>query len=154
MNTETTKALRKEVYAGLDNKLAKKAPEKSDFRLDYMRGAYGMHTEHGVDPFLGRAPHILIASAPKTVPLGHEDCLIALTTFELLPQTMGVGTVWLGLLTWCLTDFFPELATKLGVPEDHEIGYCMAFGRPAVQYHRTVQRGPAEMNLVESFQEN
>jgi hypothetical protein len=55
------------------------------------------------------------------------------------------------MLTWALTEFFPDLAGRLGVPKAHTIGYCMAFGRPAVRYHRTVQRGPAKLNLVESF---
>jgi len=28
-----------------------------------------------------------------------------------------------------------------GIPENHIVGYAMAFGEPAVEYHRTVQRG-------------
>lgn len=68
-----------------------------------------------------------------------------------MAHSMGLGTVWLGLLKWALNGYFPELATKLGIPEDHEIGYCMAIGEPAVQYHRTVQRTPKGFNLVDSF---
>jgi superfamily II helicase len=64
---------------------------------------------------------------------------------------MGIGTLWDGMLTWALTEFFPDLTGRLGVPKAHTIGYCMVFGRPAVRYHRTVQRGPAKVNLVEAF---
>jgi hypothetical protein len=42
----------------------------------------------------------------------------------------------------------PGLAARLGIPEDHSIGYAMIFGEPAVEYHRTVQRGPASVNVV------
>ena len=42
----------------------------------------------------------------------------------------------------------PELAARLGIPENHILGYAMAFGEPAVEYHRTVQRGPALVNAV------
>lgn len=152
MSMNATEALGKEIYTKLEKVLVELDPEKDDFQHGYMRMAFNAYSEQDVDVILRGAPHILIASAPKTVPTPKEDCIIALNNFDLLAQSMGVGTLWNGLLTWCFTDFFPDLATKLGVPEDHEIGYCMAFGRPVMQYHRTVQRVPAKMNLVESFQ--
>ncbi|NDV28103.1 nitroreductase family protein [Desulfovibrio sp. JC010] len=144
---EATEELRKEIYTKLDAMLAKGGYDEKDLRYIYMNMANKAFKEHDMDIILRGAPHILIASAPKTVPLPKEDCIIALTTFDLLAQTMGVGTLWDGMLKWCVNDFFPELAAKLGVPEDHEIGYTMVFGRPAVQYHRTVQRTP-KINLV------
>ncbi|MFA7164819.1 MAG: nitroreductase family protein [Desulfoplanes sp.] len=153
MTSDATDAVRTEIYAKLGPMLDELAPEEGGLAHKYMRMAYGAYSKHGVDVIMRGAPHILIASAPKTVPQPKEDCIIALTTFDLLAQTMGVGSLWDGMLTWCLTDFFPELAAKLGVPEDHAIGYCMVFGLPAVSYHRTVQRVPPGMNLVESLSE-
>lgn len=152
MNIDTTEALGREIYTRLEKMLAELDPKEDDFLHGYMRTAFGAYKEQGMDVVLRGAPHILIASAPKTTPAPKEDCLIALTTLDLLAQSMGVGTLWNGFLQMCVAYFFPDLATKLGVPENHEIGYCMVFGRPAVQYHRTVQRTPSEMNLVESFQ--
>ena len=151
MTREITETLGKEIYARLDKMLPELDPEKDGLPQKYMRMAYGAYNEHGMDVILRSAPHVLIASAPKTIPLPREDSIIALTTFDLLTQTMGIGTLWDGMLKWCLADFFPDLAVRLGVPEDHTIGYTMVFGRPAVHYHRTVQRTPVEMNLVESF---
>jgi hypothetical protein len=43
---------------------------------------------------------------------------------------------------------YPGLGTRLGIPEDHIVGYAMVFGEPEVEYHRTVQRGPARINVV------
>ena len=45
---------------------------------------------------------------------------------------MGLGTVWDGLARWAFTDLMPEFSGKLGIPEDHTLGYVMDFGRPAV----------------------
>ena len=33
-------------------------------------------------------------------------------------------------------------------PDDHMLNYAMVFGEPAVEYHRTVQRGAARVNVV------
>ncbi len=148
---EATEELRKEIYAKVGKLLENCDYDKDDLRFQYMNMAYKAYTNHNVDVILRGAPHILIASAPKTIPLPKEDCIIALSTFDLFAQTMGVGTLWNGMLKWCVDDFFPELATRLGVPEDHEIGYCMVFGSPAVQYKRTVQRKPGALNFVNSF---
>jgi len=152
MSREVTEAFATDVYKSLGRFLAEN-PEKENepISLVYMRMAYGAYSEKGIDILFRRAPHFLIASAPKTVPVPREDCVIALTNFELLAQSSGVGAFWNGMMTWCLTKFLPELAHKINVPDDHEIGYCMSFGLPAVQYQRTVQRGPAAMNLLESY---
>ncbi|NTU94239.1 MAG: nitroreductase [Chlorobiaceae bacterium] len=96
-----------------------------------------------VDLIFRNAPHLLIATAPKETACPREDCLIALSYFELLAQSNGVGTVWNGIVKWALDEMLPELKTKLGIPQDHVFGYAMTFGVPAVRYARTVQHTPA-----------
>ena len=93
------------------------------------------------------APHLLVASAPKAAPCPLQDTLIALTTFQLLAHARGVGTVWDGMFMMAL-GVCPELASQLQIPDDHLVGFAMAFGEPAVEYHRTVQRGPARVHAV------
>ena len=68
------------------------------------------------------------------------DCHIALSYFELLVNSHGIGTVWNGIARAILTAVLPEFAVRLGIPEDHQIVCVMSFGKPAVKYHRTVQR--------------
>ena len=104
--------------------------------------------EERIDFIFRGAPHFIIASAPKDIPTPSEDCVIALTTFELYAQTLGVGTVWDGLAKWLISELLPEFKTRLGIPEDHVIGYAMAFGKPAVNYTRTAQHEPAGINFV------
>lgn len=95
------------------------------------------------DLIFRNAPHLLIASAPKTVACPKEDALIALSYFELLAQTNGIGTVWNGIVKWAIDEMLPEFKEKLGIPEDHQFGYAMTFGMPAVRYPRTVQHASA-----------
>ena len=104
--------------------------------------------EKGTDFIFRGAPHFIIASAPKNVVTPVEDCLIALTTFELYAQTLGVGTVWDGLAKFVISEMLPEYKSQLGIPEDHVIGYAMAFGKPAVCYSRTTQHEPAGVHFV------
>lgn len=104
--------------------------------------------EEKVDFLFRGAPHLVIASAPAGVATPEQDCLIALSYFELYATSLGVGTVWDGLAKGAINDLMPEYKARLGIPEDHLIGYAMAFGRPAVHYARTVQHGPALVHYV------
>jgi nitroreductase len=114
-------------------------PEGLGFFAEFVR----LWEEKGYDTLFRGAPHLLVASAPQQVVSPLQDCLIALSYFELYAQANGVGTVWDGLAKWAINDLVPETRQRLGIPDDHQIGYAMAFGRPAVRYARTVQHGPA-----------
>ena len=119
-------------------------PAGMEFFSTYVR----QWEEDGTDFIFRGAPHFIVVSAPREIPTPVEDCLIALTTFELYAQTLGVGTVWDGLAKYVINDLLPEFKTRLGIPEDHLFGYAMAFGKPAVQYSRTTQHEPAGVHLV------
>jgi nitroreductase len=99
--------------------------------------------KHRVDLIFRDAPHLLIASAPKSVSSPKEDCMIALASFELYAQACGVGTLWNGLAAWAIDELLPDIGWSIGIPEDHLFGYAMLFGKPAVHYARTVQHGSA-----------
>lgn len=101
----------------------------------------------GHDIIFRNTPHLLIASAPKTVASPEVDCTIALSTFEMLANANGLGTLWVGFLHY-LFGVLPELRQHLQIPEDHVIGYFMAFGHPAVRYYRAVQRTPHEVITI------
>jgi nitroreductase/NAD-dependent dihydropyrimidine dehydrogenase PreA subunit len=138
--------LRGEVMAGLGRMVREeKLPEGMEFFADFVR----LWEEKGVDTLFRGAPHLLIASAPRQSASPVPDCLIALSYFELFAQSLGVGTVWNGLSKWAINDLLPETRKRLGIPEEHVVGYVMSFGRPALRFHRTVQRGPANINRVE-----
>jgi nitroreductase/NAD-dependent dihydropyrimidine dehydrogenase PreA subunit len=137
--------LRDEVMGGLGRLIRGEGlPPGMEFFADFVR----VWEEKGMDILFRGAPHLLIASAPRQGASPVPDCLIALSYFELFAQNQGVGTVWNGLTKWAINDILPETRQRLGIPEDHSIGYAMSFGRPALRFHRTVQHGPAAVNRV------
>jgi nitroreductase/NAD-dependent dihydropyrimidine dehydrogenase PreA subunit len=116
--------------------------------LGFFAGFVKLWQEKEIDTLFKGAPHLIITSAPKDCPCPEQDCIIALSYFELFAHSLGLGTVWDGLAKRAIVDLMPDLAAKLGVPADHHLGYVMAFGKPAVEYHRTVPLRPAAINRV------
>ncbi|MCA1764687.1 MAG: nitroreductase family protein [Desulfobulbaceae bacterium] len=115
--------------------------------VQYLGTALKVWREEGRDVIFRGAPHLLLTSAPRDAPCPVQDSHIALTTFQLMAEARGVGTVWDGMFMMVLA-VCPELTGRLNIPESHQLGYAMAFGEPAVTYRRTVQRGPAVVNVV------
>jgi nitroreductase/NAD-dependent dihydropyrimidine dehydrogenase PreA subunit len=143
---EKMATIRGEVMVGIAQLASDGAlPEGMEFFADFAR----LWEEKQVDTLFRGAPHLLVASAPLGCVSPVPDCMIALSYFELFAQSMGVGTVWNGLAKWAINDLLPRTRQRLGIPDDHVIGYVMSFGRPALRYRRTVQRGPANIHRVE-----
>lgn len=137
--------LREEAFVGLENLIKEeKLPEGMEMFVDIMEE----WKTSGNDILFRGAPHLLIVSALEESASPLHDSIIALTTFELYAQAMGVGTIWNGLATLTITELVPALKKRLGIPEDHRIGYVMGFGYPAIQYERTVDRGKPRVNRV------
>ena len=44
-----------------------------------------------------------------------------------MAQARGIGTLWCGLLYWCLRDVLPDFLPRLGIPDTHQLGYAMLF---------------------------
>lgn len=140
------KSLREEIMVQLESlKDDGKLPE--GFVGQYIGGAVKAWKDKGVDIIFRGAPHLLVTSTPKDAPCPIQDPIIALTTFQLMAHARGVGTVWDGMFMMALS-LLPALTARLGIPGNHVVGYAMAFGEPAVEYQRTVQRGPAHVNVV------
>ena len=135
--------LRDEVMSGLARLVRENAlPDRLAFFADFVR----VWEERRQDIIFRNAPHLVIATAPQQVATPQQDCLIALTYFELYAQANGVGTVWDGLAKWAINDLLPEFRSRLGIPGDHVFGFAMVFGWPAHSYTRTVQHSPVLIN--------
>lgn len=137
--------LRDEVMAGLI-RLDKEGalPASRSYYASFIR----IWEKRQVDLIFRDAPHLLIASAPKSVSTSKEDCMIALASFELYAQASGVGTLWNGIASWAIDEMLPNIRQNLGIPDEHLFGYAMLFGKPAVHYARTVQHRPALIHRV------
>jgi nitroreductase len=133
------------VYGGL-----KKASEEGKIRpaLAMFDSFQNMWHEKGIDVLFRDAPHLIVASAPSKNSNGEVDGTIALSYLELMANTMGIGTLWNGLLKMVVTDIVPELKMQLGIPEDHTIGYMMVFGYPGIKYSRAIQSEGLNLNKI------
>lgn len=137
--------LREEALAGLERLIReKKLPEGMEMFEDVIQA----WKSSGRDILFRGAPHLLIVSAFKECASPLHDCIIALSTFELYAASRGIGTLWNGLATLTITELVPSLQKRLGIPDDHRIGYVMGFGYPAIQYERTINRGMPLVNRV------
>ena len=139
-------ALRQEVIDRLA-RLKESGGLPAGFVGQYLGGAVKAWSEERRDIIFRGAPHLLVTSSPKDAHCPAQDTLIALTTFQMMAHAHGLGTVWDGLFMLTLS-LCPDLTARLGIPESHLVGYAMAFGKPAVNYQRMVQRGPALVNVV------
>lgn len=133
---------RQDAYRGLAEMIERRQlPEDKAFFAGFVR----VWQEKGVDVLFRGAPHLVVTSAPKGGPSPVPDCMIALSYFELFAQSLGIGTVWNGLVKWTINDLVPALKSRLHIPDDHVVGYAMAFGKPAVHYQRTIDKGAAKI---------
>ncbi len=142
---EKTSRFRDEVMNRLVQLLEEGAlPESKAYYARFVK----VWQKHKIDLVFRDAPHLLVATAPKSLSTPREDCVIALATFELYAQACGIGTLWNGIASWAIEQMLPEMRQRLGIPDDHAFGYAMLFGKPAVRYARTVQHHPPEIYRV------
>lgn len=111
-------------------------------------GDYLSNGREGEDVVFRGAPHVLVASASKTALAPMADCHIVMSYFDLLAAGHGLGTVWDGIARAILDGVCPELRSLLDIPEDHVLACVMAFGKPRVKFHRTVQRPGGTIHRV------
>lgn len=118
---------------------------------NYFRWAAKAKIENDEDIIFRGAPHVIIASSPEKSPSPLADTHIALSYFDLLAHAKGLGTLWNGILKWTIDGIFPDLRERLGIPAHHIVGCTMVFGKPDIKYARTVIKGQANLNKVDSW---
>lgn len=130
--------------------LARRAEENSiPIRFDFFK-AFVKAWKEGKDIIFRDAPHMLITSSPADTSTPREDGIIGLSYFELLANSMGIGTLWCGLAKWAIEDIARELRELLHIPPANVIGSVMLFGKPGVRYYRTIERDP-QIDFVDAL---
>lgn len=98
----------------------------------------------GYDAILRNAPALVVAYSPKEASTGMVDLTLALSYFDLVAPTIGLGTCWAGLLQGALLSS-PDLKQKLGLPAEYHHHYPMMLGYPRFKYHRLPERKPPKI---------
>lgn len=133
------------------NAIAKAGEEgKITDKLSFIYEFAKLWKEPGVDVIFRGAPHIVITSSPEDCATPSQDMVIALSYFEMLAISNGLGTLWDGIFTLALLYIAPQLRQFLGIPENHTIGFAMLFGKPAIKYARSIQSEGIFINTVQA----
>jgi ferredoxin/nitroreductase len=140
----TMETFRRETMEGLRSAVIEKRLSEGQGYFRHVVTAW----DQGRDIIFRNAPHLLMVSVPSTVTTPDADMLIAMSYFELLAASMGIGTLWNAMIRWAISEISTDMYQRLGIPENHVKGYVILFGRPAIQYHRTVQRDEVQINRV------
>lgn len=128
----------------------KKAAEENRLpeSFSYLNNFREVWESKQIDVIFRHAPHLLIASAPKSGTEPALDCAIASTYFDLLANSNKLGTLWDGFAKYVFEDVFPELKAEIGIPENHEITSVLLFGKPAVKFARSIQSDGLHLNTI------
>ncbi|ADU67112.1 nitroreductase family protein [Desulfurispirillum indicum] len=103
--------------------------------------------QQGRDPMLRGAPHLVMVSAPREKPWAQVDGTIALTCFELLAKTHGLGVCWAGLLQY-VVEADREFAARVDLLPGHRFCGALMLGYPRVACHRIPPRNEARVRMV------
>jgi nitroreductase/NAD-dependent dihydropyrimidine dehydrogenase PreA subunit len=95
--------------------------------------------EAGHDLILRNAPAVVVAMVPKTARNGMVDTSIALSYFDLVAPTFGLGTCWAGLLQGAML-FSPPVKEAMGISADYPFHYPMMVGYNQARYYRLPER--------------
>ena len=91
--------------------------------------------QNGEDVIYRGAPHMIVAAVPKKAPCAEADPWIALSYFDLLLQSYGLGSCWCGFAVHAFK-WNKTLKKQLGFPKGYKIAAVLLFGKPDVTYHR------------------
>jgi len=80
------------------------------------------------------APTVIVASYKEGAVTPKEDLSAAVQNMLLGANSLDLGTCWIGLINLIIHgEGNREWAKKLGVPEGHLIGQCVALGYPDME---------------------
>ncbi|MHB1127578.1 MAG: nitroreductase family protein [Bacillota bacterium] len=97
--------------------------------------------EKGEDRISRGAPHLVVVTGNEISP---TDCHIAMTYLDLAAHAMGLGSLWLGYLTFCGRQ--PNVKEFLGIPDGQEMMAAALIGYPKYRYHRIPARRKPEIS--------
>ncbi len=116
-------------------------------KLIYPRYSYLEKILGGEDMIFRDAPHMIVCSVSKKAPCKEADPWIALTQFDMLAQSMGIGTCWCGFALHAF-QLSGTMRKRLHIPRGYRVGSVMLFGK--AKYHYARSTSPAAYPILES----
>jgi nitroreductase/Pyruvate/2-oxoacid:ferredoxin oxidoreductase delta subunit len=103
----------------------------TDWHLNLIVAAWDL----GVDTITRGAPHVIVAHAPKDLPLAEGNSYIAMTYLELAAYSLGLGACWAGWFQAAAGNY-PPMIEALRLPEGHQSHCAMMIGYPRYRFRR------------------
>lgn len=100
--------------------------------------------ESGIDTICRKAPHLIIAHAPKDNVMAPPASTIALSYLELAVPCFDLGACWAGYFN-AAANYWPPLQEALKLPQGHISLGAMMIGHPKYKYHRIPLRNEAQV---------
>ncbi len=93
-----------------------------------------------------QAPTVIVVSGRRESTAWQVDCAAAVQNMLLAAESLGIGSVWLGLSRAALSD--KHIIERLSIPEGYEPFYSVAFGYPKGQHPQAPRRNTNVFNYV------
>jgi nitroreductase/NAD-dependent dihydropyrimidine dehydrogenase PreA subunit len=103
--------------------------------------------EKGNDRICRNAPHLFIAYAPSSYPLGIKDTVIAASHLELLLPSYGLGGCWAGYLMVAFQQS-PETKKLIGLDDTYAVHATLMAGYPKYKYQRIPARNASKITWL------
>lgn len=100
--------------------------------------------DEGYDIFLHGAPVLVNTWGDGSMPITSTDSVIAMSYFDLLAHSAGLGCCWLGFFSAAANNH-PKIKELLGLPEGSQVYGSMVVGYPKYNYPRIPVRNPADI---------
>jgi nitroreductase/NAD-dependent dihydropyrimidine dehydrogenase PreA subunit len=98
--------------------------------------------DEGLDPICRNSPGLVYAYSENA--FGYTDSIIALTIFDLMAPSFGLGTCWAGLLHRAAVEYQP-LREAVGIPEGFVLQFPMLFGYAKYKFGKIPGRKKADI---------
>lgn len=140
------------------NKIKKLAQLTIDWMKEAMASKHPLSTElpmasfidsweRGEDRIFRGAPLVLMSHSPELGSLPLESCVIAMTYFDLVAASLGLGTCWVGVFMVAAAEH-PSIKRTLEIPTDHRLYGTMVVGYPKYAYQRIPDRNQPQMTWL------
>ncbi|MFC1948278.1 nitroreductase family protein [Chloroflexota bacterium] len=101
----------------------------------------------GFDIFLHGAPVLVNIYGEENMPIAAIDSTIALSYFDLLANSAGLGCCWIGLFSAAANNL-SQIKDILGLPEGNQVYGSMIVGYPKYSYPRIPVRNLANVRWL------
>ena len=122
--------------------------------LPHLLSQMARRWEKGEDRLLFHAPALILIHSKKNNSSNPDrDIGILSTQMILMAETLGLGTCYIGLLTWAIENSLP-LQDLLEIPLEHNVQIAFTVGYPGIEFLRLPARNPAQINWIGDFPGN